>query len=98
LLLQCYGNNKFASSSEAAKELESTLKKENKNVSILSLCDVSDFNASKELINTIVKDLEEIDILVNNAGIYKDYLTMMMTEKEFDDVININLKGSFNCM
>ncbi|OYO51572.1 hypothetical protein CG709_18965 [Lachnotalea glycerini] len=39
-----------------------------------------------------------MDILINNAGITKDNLLMKMKEEEFDEVININLKGAFNCI
>ena len=44
-----------------------------------------------------VAAFSSIDILVNNAGITKDNLLMRMKENEWDDVININLKGVFNC-
>ena len=59
-------------------------------------CDVSN---EEEVINFIkeVKDkFESIDILVNNAGITKDGLIIRMSEKDFDDVIDVNLKGTFN--
>lgn len=59
-------------------------------------CDVS---IEEEVINFIkeVKDkFESIDILVNNAGITKDGLIIRMSEKDFDDVIDVNLKGTFN--
>ncbi|GAA0816662.1 3-oxoacyl-[acyl-carrier-protein] reductase [Clostridium tertium] len=59
-------------------------------------CDVSN---EEEVINFIkeVKDkFESIDILVNNAGITKDGLIIRMSGKDFDDVIDVNLKGTFN--
>ena len=59
-------------------------------------CDVSN---EEEVINFTkeVKDkFESIDILVNNAGITKDGLIIRMSEKDFDDVIDVNLKGTFN--
>lgn len=87
----------YSSSEETAKNLADSLIKEGGSVEIYP-CNVADFNATKEMIDEIVKKHGQIDILVNNAGITKDNLTMMMTEKEFDDVIDINLKGSFNCM
>lgn len=59
--------------------------------------DVSNFNASKGLIDDTVKCYGQIDILVNNAGITRDMLLLRMTEEEFDSVINVNLKGTFNC-
>lgn len=59
-------------------------------------CDVSDFAAAKETVESVKKDFGTIDILVNNAGITQDGLLMMMKEEAFDNVIDINLKGSFN--
>ena len=61
-------------------------------------CSVSDFEKSKEMIDGIVKKYGRLDILVNNAGITKDNLIMKMSEEEFDKVIEVNLKGAFNCM
>lgn len=61
-------------------------------------CNVSNFDSVKEFIENIVKEYGQIDILVNNAGITKDNLLLKMSESEFDDVINVNLKGAFNCL
>lgn len=61
-------------------------------------CDVSDFEAVKEMIEKIVKEQGSLDILVNNAGITKDNLMMKMKEEDFDKVLAINLKGTFNCI
>lgn len=58
--------------------------------------DISKFDEAKVLIDTAVKEFGKIDVVVNNAGITRDNLLMRMSEKEFDDVINVNLKGSFN--
>ena len=58
--------------------------------------DVSDFNAVKESLADIVKEFGTIDILVNCAGITRDGLMAMMREEAFDDVIRVNLKGTFN--
>ena len=60
--------------------------------------DISDFDAAGEMIQATVDQLGSIDILVNNAGITKDNLIMKMSEEEFDKVIEVNLKGAFNCM
>ena len=60
-------------------------------------CDVSDFSQSEEMINNVVSDLGRVDVLVNNAGITKDTLVMRMKEDDFDRVIDVNLKGTFNC-
>ncbi|MCL2392222.1 MAG: 3-oxoacyl-[acyl-carrier-protein] reductase [Oscillospiraceae bacterium] len=59
-------------------------------------CDVSDFLAVKETVETIKQNLGTIDILINNAGITQDGLIMMMKEDAFDRVIDVNLKGAFN--
>jgi 3-oxoacyl-[acyl-carrier protein] reductase len=55
-----------------------------------------DFTAAQDLIDTIVKDFGQIDILINNAGITKDGLLMRMSEENWDDVMDINLKSVFN--
>lgn len=54
------------------------------------------YNDSEKLIETVVADFERIDILVNNAGITRDSLLMRMQEKDWDMVINVNLKSVFN--
>ena len=50
------------------------------------------------MIDYVIKEFGHIDILVNNAGITKDNLMLRMKEEEFDRVIDVNLKGCFNCM
>lgn len=60
--------------------------------------DVTDFAQVEEMMKFAQKEMGKIDILVNNAGITKDNLVMRMKEEEFDQVINVNLKGTFNCM
>lgn len=60
--------------------------------------DVSRFDEAQALIKTTVDTFGTLDILVNNAGITRDMLLLRMTEEEFDSVIDINLKGVFNCM
>lgn len=60
-------------------------------------CDVSKSNEVNEMVDSIIKEFGKIDILVNNAGITKDGLLMRMNEEDFDRVIDINLKGVFNC-
>lgn len=61
-------------------------------------CDVSDFAACETFIKDIHSQFGRIDILVNNAGITRDGLLMAMSEKDFDDVIQTNLKGTFHCI
>lgn len=61
-------------------------------------CSVADFVAVEEMIKSIHKKFGHIDVLVNNAGITKDNLLMAMKEADFDEVIDVNLKGAFNTM
>lgn len=59
--------------------------------------DVSNPDSVKEMIDKTIETFGSIDILVNNAGITRDNLLMRMKEDEWDDVIDINLKGVFLC-
>ncbi len=59
--------------------------------------DISKSEEAKLLIQTALDNFGKLDVLVNNAGITKDMLLLRMTEKEFDQVIDVNLKGTFNC-
>ena len=60
-------------------------------------CSVNDSESVKVMIDEIIKKFGRIDILVNNAGITKDGLMLRMTDEDFDRVIDVNLKGTFNC-
>ena len=59
-------------------------------------CSVGDFEACGEMIKAVIKEYGRLDILVNNAGITRDGLIMKMKEEDFDQVIDTNLKGTFN--
>lgn len=59
-------------------------------------CDVSNFEQVKSSIDSVIEQFGKIDILVNNAGITKDKLLIQMSEEDFDDVISVNLKGTYN--
>lgn len=59
-------------------------------------CDVSDFQAVKETVSAIKADFGTVHILVNNAGITRDRLAAVMSEDDFDAVVDTNLKGTFN--
>ena len=59
-------------------------------------CDVSDFDAAKETVAQIKKDLGGVHILVNNAGVTRDGLVATMKEADFDAVLDTNLKGAFH--
>ena len=60
--------------------------------------DVSQFDAAKALVADVKEQFGRIDVLVNNAGITRDGLLMRMKEDAFDRVIEVNLKGAFNCL
>ena len=57
---------------------------------------VSDFDGAKAIIDEVVERFGRIDVLINNAGITRDGLVMRMKEEDYDDVMNTNLKGTFN--
>lgn len=86
-----YRNN-VASVKEVIKEIET------KGVKVMAIQgDVSNFEDAKKVVDEAKEKLGSIDILVNNAGITKDTLLMRMKEEDFDKVIEVNLKGVFNC-
>ena len=58
--------------------------------------DVSIFEDTANMVNQIINEFGKIDVLVNNAGITKDALLMRMKKEDFEDVINVNLVGTFN--
>ncbi|MDE3838485.1 beta-ketoacyl-ACP reductase [Bacillus methanolicus] len=60
-------------------------------------CNVADSESVSNMVKVTIETFGKLDILVNNAGITKDNLLMRMKEEEWDDVININLKGVFLC-
>jgi 3-oxoacyl-[acyl-carrier protein] reductase len=58
--------------------------------------DAADHKAAEELVNAVVAEFGTVDVLVNNAGITRDTLLMRMSEQQWDEVINANLKSVFN--
>jgi len=58
--------------------------------------DVSQFEQAKTLVDTTIEHFGQIDVLINNSGITKDQLMLRMSEEDFDQVINVNLKGTWN--
>ncbi|NLK95809.1 MAG: 3-oxoacyl-[acyl-carrier-protein] reductase [Clostridiales bacterium] len=60
--------------------------------------DISKIEDVENLINSAKEKFGKIDIMVNNAGITKDTLLLRMKEEDFDSVIDVNLKGVFNCL
>lgn len=59
--------------------------------------DVSSFEGTQKIIEQAIEEFGGLDILVNNAGILRDKMIFNMTEKEFDEVVNVHLKGTWNC-
>lgn len=81
---------------EAAENVVETIL--NEGGKAIAICaDVTKFDEAEALVKQTIETYGKLDILVNNAGITKDTLLMRMTEEQFDAVINVNLKGVFNC-
>lgn len=80
------------------EELENTKKEIEKNkVTCLAVKgDVSSFEDCEEMVSQIIETFGKIDVLVNNAGITKDGLLMRMKKEDFEQVLAINLVGTFN--
>jgi 3-oxoacyl-[acyl-carrier protein] reductase len=83
-------------SEQAAQEVVETIQQSGGQAVALG-ADVSDFEQANNLIKFAIEEFDQIHILVNNAGITRDGLIMTMSEQDWDDVININLKSTFNC-
>jgi 3-oxoacyl-[acyl-carrier protein] reductase len=85
----------FLSSVEKALALESKLAESGSKVKGYK-SDASIFSEAEDLVNQVLTDFGKIDILINNAGITRDTLLLRMTEQQWDEVINVNLKSIFN--
>ena len=85
----------YNGSQEKATEVKETIEN-NGGKACIYQCNVADYEAAETMIKDVVKEYGTLDILVNNAGITKDNLIMKMKEEDFDAVIDINLKGTFN--
>lgn len=81
---------------EAANEVKAEVEAIGTRCELL-YADVSDFTAVEEMMKKAFEVFGRIDVLVNNAGITRDNLIMRMSEEDWDAVINVNLKGTFNC-
>jgi 3-oxoacyl-[acyl-carrier protein] reductase len=85
----------YSNSEEKARELETEL--ESFGVKAKGYkSDAANYNAAEKLINEVVAEFGTVDVLVNNAGITRDTLLMRMSEQQWDEVINANLKSVFN--
>ena len=80
-----------------AEATEAEIKALGKGTKVKSyFCNVADFEDAKKTVESIIEDFGGIDILINNAGITKDNLIVKMSPSDFDAVIGVNLKGTFN--
>ncbi|TLS37333.1 3-oxoacyl-[acyl-carrier-protein] reductase [Pseudalkalibacillus caeni] len=86
----------FAGSEDRANQVVNEIV-ENGGEAFAIQANVANTEDVQELVKRTVKEFGSLDILVNNAGITRDNLLMRMKEDEWDDVINTNLKGVFNC-
>lgn len=86
----------YRSSDNEALKIKEDLEKLDVKI-ILVKGDVSDKEYCQEIVSICKKELGTLDALVNNAGITKDGLIMRMSEDDFMSVIDVNLKGTFNC-
>ena len=77
---------------EAVKELKSLGRE-----AIGLRVDVTNLSQVEEMVQKVLDKFSKIDILINNAGITRDNLLLRMKEQEWDAVLNVNLKGTFNC-
>lgn len=87
----------FNGSEEKAKEVIAEIEAAGGKAEMMQ-CNVADYASCESFLKEVVEKYDRIDILVNNAGITKDGLLMRMSEADFGNVIDINLKGTFNCM
>lgn len=85
----------YNGSKEAAQEVVNEITQHGGTAEAMQ-CNVADDEASQQMVKTILDKYKRVDILVNNAGITKDNLIMRMSEQDFDQVLDTNLKGSFH--
>lgn len=85
----------YSSSQEAANSLAAEVSKTGVKAKAYK-SNAASYDESQKLVEEVLKDFGNIDILVNNAGITKDNLLMRISEEDFDQVIEVNLKSVFN--
>ena len=83
-------------SADAAEEVVETIKSAG-GEAVAHQADVGDYEQAQELVKFTIDHFDGLQILVNNAGITRDGLIMTMSEADWDDVMRINLKSTFNC-
>ncbi len=86
----------FASSVDKAKALEEELSSKY-GVKVKGFqSNAADFDSSQKFVDEVVAEFGRIDVLINNAGITRDNLLMRMSEDQWDEIMNVNLKSVFN--
>jgi 3-oxoacyl-[acyl-carrier protein] reductase len=80
---------------EAAADVRKEIEHAGRRVLVIQ-SDVSDFGAAPQVVSQVVEEFGRLDILVCNAGIFRDSAIWKMTEEQWDEVLNTNLKGCFN--
>ena len=87
----------FVSQQQEAESVREEIESRYKVKSRCFQADISQMDEVQSMFKAILDEWSRLDILVNNAGIHRDNLLMRMKDKDWDDVISINLKGLFNC-
>ena len=86
----------YSSSDDAAVALQQEIRRDGGECELYKF-NVADFSQAKSAIDEMIKKYKKLDYLINNAGITSDNLLLKMSEEEFSKVIDVNLKGAFNC-
>src|SRR5574341_1817890 len=86
----------YNSSEQAAEEVVQLIHSEGGHAKAIK-ANVADFHQAQDLVKSAIDNFEGLDILINNAGITRDMLIMMMSEDDWDRVLDTNLKSTFNC-
>jgi len=77
---------------ETAREIQAIERK-----ALAVKVDVANLEDVERMVQAVLEQFHQVDILVNNAGIARDKLILRMTEEDWDVVLDVNLKGTFNC-
>lgn len=86
----------YANSKDSAQKVKESIESQGGKAHVIQ-ADISNFEEAKTLIKNSYKKMDGLNVLINNAGITKDNLILRMKEEQWDQVLDINLKGVFNC-
>ena len=86
----------YNASIDAALEVQESIVAAGGNA-MLTAGDVSDESQAEQIIKAVIAEFGRIDILINNAGIHRDRLLLRMKASDFDEVLQVNLRGAFLC-